>query len=269
MQYIIENFFWEIRKDDISIKMTSLALLIIHYPNAYFLSYICVPNLNKLSKMKEKYFTDDNIAHESNEMIEEVKYYAGKRTYSCDIRQMALMVVDMQQYFLKADEHAFVPSAPAVLPNVLKLMEVCRNAGMPVILTRHLNTMDNAGMMGVRWEALIREEDPRSSIHPDVLAVGGEVIEKNQFDAFHGTQLEKRLLAAGVKQIIISGVMTNLCCETTARSAFVKGFEVIMPVDATAAYNYEFHLATFLNLAYMFAKPLTTDELIKMMSDAP
>ena len=66
----------------------------------------------------------------------------------------------------------------------------------------------------------------------------------------------------------MTGVMTNMCCETTARSAFVRGFEVIMPVDATAAYNYEFHLATFLNMSYMFAAPLNTTTLIKMMNEA-
>jgi nicotinamidase-related amidase len=62
--------------------------------------------------------------------------------------------------------------------------------------------------------------------------------------------------------------MTNMCCETTARSAFVKGFDVVMPVDATAAYNYEFHLATFLNLAYMFSRPIKTKTLIDSLSNA-
>ena len=62
--------------------------------------------------------------------------------------------------------------------------------------------------------------------------------------------------------------MTNLCCETTARSAFIRGFDVIMPVDATAAYNYEFHLATFLNLAYMFTRPVKTESLVGMLKNA-
>lgn len=218
--------------------------------------------------MKEKYFTEENIAHESNEMIEEVKYYSGQRQYSIDVKQTALLVIDMQNYFLNPEEHAFIPSAPVVLPNIIKLMEVCKSVAMPIIMTRHVNTMSNAGMMAVRWQELIREEDPRSEIHKDVVDIGGEELKKNQFDAFHDTQLEKRLQAAGVKQIIMTGVMTNLCCETTSRSAFVKGFEVIMPVDATAAYNYEFHLATFLNMAYLFSTPITTEALIKLINEA-
>lgn len=218
--------------------------------------------------MKEKYFTADNIGEESNEMIEEVKYYAGSREYKVDVKHMALLVVDMQNYFLDPEEHAFIPSAPTILPNILALMESCKALGIPVILTRHINNMRNAGLMGKRWSELIREKDPRSELNEKIITAGGEIIHKSQFDAFYDTQLEKRLRAAEVKQIIMSGVMTNMCCETTARSAFIRGFEVIMPVDATAAYNYEFHLATFLNMAYMFSTPINTKALIKMMNDA-
>lgn len=218
--------------------------------------------------MKEKYFTVDTIEEECNAMIEEVKYYAGSRTFKPDVKHMALLVVDMQNYFLDPEEHAFVPSGPTILPNVLKLMQVCSANGMPVILSRHLNTKKDAGLMGIRWHDVIREEDPLSEIHPDIENLGGEVMKKSQFDAFHETNLEKRLNAAGVKQIIMVGVMTNMCVETTARSAFVKGFEVAIPVDATAAYNYEFHLATFLNMSYIFSLPIKTADLIKMMEDA-
>ena len=217
--------------------------------------------------MKEMYFTADTIDDESHAMIEEVKYYSGMRLFNTNVKHMALIVVDMQNYFLNPEEHAFIPSAPAIIPNVLKLMEICNDIGIPVILTRHLNTKDDAGLMGIRWHEVIREKDPRSEIHEDIEKIGGEVLKKSQFDAFHDTNLEKRLKAAGVKQIIMTGVMTNLCCETTARSAFVKGFEVILPVDATATYNYEFHLATFLNMSYMFSRPVTTSELIELMNE--
>lgn len=217
--------------------------------------------------MKEKYFTVETIDEESNAMIEEVKYYSGSRVFKTDVKHMALMVVDMQNYFLNPEEHAFVPSSPVILPNILKLMEVCTAYGMPVILTRHVNTRADSGLMGIRWHEVIKEEDPLSNIHEDIEKIGGEVLNKSQFDAFHDTNLEKRLKAAGVKQIIMTGVMTNLCIESTARSAFVKGFEAIIPVDATAAYNYEFHLATFLNMAYIFSRPVKTDDLIKQMDE--
>jgi nicotinamidase-related amidase len=219
-------------------------------------------------RMKEQYFSPETIETESEAMIGEVKNYSGVRTFQPKSGKMALLVVDMQYYFLKEDEHAFIPSAPVILPNILKLMKACRSLLIPVILTRHLNTYEDAGMMGIRWNELIKADDARSEIHADILSMGGEVLEKSQFDAFYKTGLEEKLRQKGIEQLIICGVMTNLCCETTARSAFVHGFDVVMPVDATAAYNYEFHLATFLNLSYMFARPMNTFSLINKLLNA-
>jgi nicotinamidase-related amidase len=218
--------------------------------------------------MKEQYFTSEDIAKETEELLEEVKNYSGLRTFQPKAGKIALLVVDMQYYFLKEDEHAYIPSAPHILPNIINLMKACKRKDIPVILTRHLNTEKDAGMMGIRWNELIRSDDARSEIHEDILSMGGEVLEKSQFDAFYNTTLEEDLRKKGIEQLIICGVMTNLCCETTARSAFVHGFDVTMPVDATAAYNYEFHLATFLNLSYMFARPMNTLSLINKLLNA-
>ncbi len=218
--------------------------------------------------MKEKYFTIDNIDQESNEMIEEVKYYSGMRMFKPQSGHMALLVVDMQNYFLDPNEHAFIPSAPVVTPNIISIMKACSQQKIPIFLSRHLNTDEDAGMMRVRWHELIKEEDPRSKIKKEISDIGGEVMKKSQFDAFYQTGLEQKLRDAGVTQLIICGVMTNLCCETTARAAFIKGFDVVMPVDATAAYNYEFHLATFLNMAFLFSRPVKTKTLIDSLSNA-
>ncbi len=218
--------------------------------------------------MKEKYFTAENIDQESKEMIEEVKYYSGMRMFKPDHGHMALLVIDMQNYFLNPDEHAFVPSGPEVIPNIIKIMAACREKEVPVILTRHINTDEDAGMMGMRWHELIKEGDPRSKIVESIASIGGDELKKSQFDCFYGTELEQKLKDAGIKQLIITGVMTNLCVESTSRSAFIKGFDVVMPVDATAAYNYEFHLATFLNYAYMFSRPVLTQALIDSIKNA-
>ena len=215
--------------------------------------------------MKEQYFTSENIAAETAAMIEEVKHYSGIRAVNLKAGKVALLVVDMQYYFLNEEEHAHIPSAPLVMPNIINLMKVCDRLKLPVILTKHVNSKENAGMMGIRWNELIKSDDPRSEIHKDILSMGGEILEKSQFDAFYNSELEEMLRKRGIEQLIICGVMTNLCCETTARSAFVHGFDVVMPIDATAAYNYEFHLATFLNLSYMFARPVNTLSLINKL----
>lgn len=79
------------------------------------------------------------------------------------------------------------------------------------------------------------------------------VVEKETYSAFRKTGLEELLREMGVEEVIVSGVMTNLCCETTAREAFVRGFRVFFSTDATATTSADLHEATLKNLAYGFA----------------
>ena len=81
----------------------------------------------------------------------------------------------------------------------------------------------------------------------------GHLFRKASMMPFIRRDLEKLLREKGVTQVVICGVMTHLCCETTARSAFMRGFEVFFPVDGTATYNLAFHRASLINLAHGFA----------------
>ena len=90
----------------------------------------------------------------------------------------------------------------------------------------------------------------------------GYLVEKSQYDAFYETELEEYLLEKGVGQVVIGGVMTHLCCETTARAAFIRGFDVFFLIDGTATYNEDFHRAALLNLAHGFARPVLCEEIL-------
>ncbi len=111
------------------------------------------------------------------------------------------------------------------------------------------------------WKDLIRIDNPQSAIIPDFDFSNRYVLRKSQYDAFYGTPLEDTLHKKGVSQVLVSGVMTHLCCETTARSAFVRGFEVFFIVDGTATYNEDHHLAALLNLSHGFATPILAAEI--------
>ena len=165
----------------------------------------------------------------------------------------ALLILDMQKYFLRASSHAFVPSAQAIIPLIVELTEVYSTKGLPVIFTRHLNSPQNAGLMAKWWKDLLREENRQSEIIPELDLSRGIVLKKSQYDAFFETPLTDILREKEVAQVVICGVMTHLCCETTARSAFIQGFEVFFTIDGTATYNEKFHLATLLNLSHGFA----------------
>ncbi len=177
----------------------------------------------------------------------------------------ALIVLDMQKYFLDPDSHAFVPSAAAILPRVQELVGAFRRKGRPTILTRHLNTQDNAGAMEEWWADLIHEEDPASEIIKELDDPQAVRVEKSQYDAFHKTGLEERLRSLYITKVVITGVLTHLCCETTARSAFMRGFKVFFAVDGTATYREDFHRATLLNLSHGFAVPVLVDDIRKLM----
>ncbi|KAG8065336.1 hypothetical protein GUJ93_ZPchr0004g40479 [Zizania palustris] len=82
---------------------------------------------------------------------------------------------------------------------------------------------------------------------------GDLVLEKRTYSAFAGTGLEEALRGMGVEEVIVTGVMTNLCCETTARDAFVRGFRVFFSADATATASQDLQEATLVNMAYGFA----------------
>ncbi|HSG28652.1 MAG TPA: isochorismatase family cysteine hydrolase, partial [Candidatus Krumholzibacterium sp.] len=92
-----------------------------------------------------------------------------------------------------------------------------------------------------------------------------EVIEKTQYDAFFHTDLEAILNAAGIKRLVLTGVMTHLCVETTARAAFTRGFEVFVPADAVATFDSQLQEGSLRAMAHGFAVPLLSGDILGVM----
>lgn len=202
--------------------------------------------------LREKYLHRINLQSLKNRKIKDFR-----------TEGLALLVLDMQDYFISPESHAFIPSVPDLIPIILELAEEFEMHDLPVIYTRHLNTKENARMMGRWWKDTITRENPLSEIHNIFDTSWAGVIEKPQYDAFYNTGLDKLLQQLDVKTVVITGVMTNLCCETTARSAFVRGYRVLMPVNGTATMNMDLHRATTANLAHGFSKPVSVSSIIK------
>jgi isochorismate hydrolase len=218
--------------------------------------------------MKETYFTEAAIAEEAKAILAEISAQVSCRDYSFRIAEAALLVLDMQNYFLDRSSHAYVPSAKAIVPVINSLADNFISLNRPVILTRHINNTENAGRMADWWSDLINENDRSSEIIDELKNMKSNVIGKCQYDAFYRTELEELLADQNIEQVVVCGVMTHLCCETTARSAFVRGFEVFFPIDATATYNRDFHKASLLNLAHGFAHvALSKDILASIKGD--
>ncbi len=212
---------------------------------------------------KESYFTPATIQAKAQEILASVE--TSRRGHDVHPNRAALLVLDMQAYFLRETSHAFIPSAAAIIPGIQKLIRAFAAHQRPVIFTCHTNTPADAGQMAVWWKALLGPDTPDSGIVPELDTTTGVVLAKHQYDAFYGTELEPMLRADGVEEVVVTGVMTHLCCETTARSAFMCGFRVFFVVDGTATYTADFHRAAVLNLAHGFAVPVLAEGLLSVL----
>ena len=182
-------------------------------------------------------------------------------------KDSALLVIDMQKYFLDRSSHAFVPASKDILRNVQTLIAKYREKSLPVIFTREgLLKNEKPGAMGRWWGDMLRIDDKMSEISPPFVPLATEaVIRKSRYSAFVGTDLEKRLRRQRISGVLITGVLTHLCCESTARDAFMRDFDVFFVVDGTASENEDLHVSSLKTLSDGFAIPMTTAEVIKRL----
>jgi isochorismate hydrolase len=177
-----------------------------------------------------------------------------------------LLVVDMQNYFIEDEAHAFIPVGRFILAQTQKLISHYYEKELPVVFTRYcVEEDDQEDIMHRWWDGVLLCDDPISSIREELDTSQGTVICKPGYSSFFKTNLGEILKKKRVTQIVITGVMTHLCCETTAREAFQRGYEVYFVVDATGTYDEKIHTASLFNLAHGFAIPVTTQELVRIL----
>lgn len=215
--------------------------------------------------MKEQYFLENVVEQVAEAMLLQIPC---RRPINFQPGGAALLVLDMQKFFLSADSHAFVPSAVPIVSRINKLISAFNSCSLPVIFTRHINTDKDCKMMGRWWKDILRENSQDSFLCEKLNSTGAKIINKTQYDAFYNTDLDSYLKDAGVSTLVVTGVMTHLCCETTARSAFVRGYQVYFPVDTTATYNARYHQSSLLNLSHGFAHVVLSNDLIGDLTDA-
>ena len=180
----------------------------------------------------------------------------------------ALLVVDMQMFFLDPGSPTYACGGPAALPAVKRLIAAFRRAKRPVVFTRHVHhpTGLDLGLMDWWWEGKCFEGSEASEIHPDLAPLPGEkVIFKHRYSAFYGTDLETVLRCLGINDLVVCGVMTNLCCESTARDAYFRDCRVFIPADGTGTITEEMQVASLLNLAFGFAYVTTGGKLVAQL----
>jgi ureidoacrylate peracid hydrolase len=196
---------------------------------------------------------------------------------SLDPRCTALVNVDMQRCFVEGSPLAS-PDGPALVARVNELARGCREAGALVVHTRGWLRPDgsNLGRVPELVPPFITDlytAGAPTALFPDELEVapGDVVLDKPRYGAFHGTDLDLVLGSAGVDTVVISGIATNICCDTTAREASQRDYRVVFLSDGTATKEMngvpaaELQRATLASLSMVFVRIATVDEVITAM----
>jgi isochorismate hydrolase len=174
-----------------------------------------------------------------------------------DPARAALLVIDMQEHFADI--------ATAIVPAVSSLVTAARNADIPVFYTRHghQDLAVDGGVLAAWWSGDLSMVGDASWQFLSAMTPGpgDSIIDKTRYSAFFGTQLASLLSARDVSDLIICGVVTNCCCETTARDAFMRDYSVFVAADATAATNEDLHISSLKGMAYSCARVLTAVQL--------
>ena len=180
-----------------------------------------------------------------------------------DPTQTALVVVDMQNDFVREGGSLQVPDAEATIPAISGLLDLARAHGMRVVYSQDTH----------------RDGDPEWQIWPEHAREGGwgwqlvaeltpaedeTVLRKVRYDAFYGTPLDHLLRVWGVNTLVICGTVANICVHYTAASAALRWYNVVIPRDAISALE-PFDLeASLRQTDFLFAGRVTTAAAVRI-----
>jgi len=197
-----------------------------------------------------------------------------------DPAKTALIVVDLQNAFMIEEVAvAYVPFAVEIVPNVNKLAAAVRHTGGKVFWIKQ--TVDDASCLAwSEWlnmmrphvrDGVVRNLAPGSRGHAIYAELDvkpeDEIVEKRRFSAFvqGSCDLPHRLRAQGYDTVLITGTVTNVCCESSARDAMMLNFKTIMVSDANAARTDAEHNATLATFYAIFGDVMDTAFLIERL----
>lgn len=199
-----------------------------------------------------------------------------------DARRTALIVVDMQNYFVAEGFASEVPKARDIVPNINRIAKALRAAGGTVawLQTTATGALEEWGnfhnhmMVPTRKERRLTQLDeshdgfklyPKLEPQPEDL-----LVKKIMFSAFipGSSDLEAQLKSRDIEHLLVTGTLTNVCCESTARDAMMLDYRVIMLSDGNAALTDEEHAGALNNFMIFFGDVMTTEEAITRLVPA-
>lgn len=189
----------------------------------------------------------------------------------------ALLVVDMQKHWVDPDGRSYVETAAGIVPNINRMASALRQKGGVVVWVTVSFAAQGRAAWAMYFENLETATEARSDLTP-----GNEMhnlwpeldvqeqdlrVEKDRFSAFiaGASNLESALRSRSVDTVLVAGVATNICCESTARDAMMLDFRTVMIDDANAARTDDDHLAGLRTFSQVFGAVLSTDEIMQRL----
>ncbi len=175
----------------------------------------------------------------------------------------ALLVIDFQRVFTDPQSRARLPEADVALGRACALVSAFRAASRPVVFTRHAHRVRPGGPgIGSWWARFILDGEPMSALDPRLEPAPGELlIRKEKYSAFSATRLSGWLATRAVTTVVLCGVMTHVCVDSTARDALCRGYDVIVAADACASKSRPLHEASLMCLSHAVARITTVRAL--------
>jgi ureidoacrylate peracid hydrolase len=190
-----------------------------------------------------------------------------------DPARTALIVIDLQNGFMMDGvAHALCPGAVDIIPNVNRLAAAVRRTGGKVVWIKNTNDPSWSGLyrrmrpekITKRFESMA-EGSTGHQIHQNLEVQPDDmIVQKYRFSAFlpESCDLAVRLRAIGCDTVLITGTLTNVCCESSARDAMMMNFQTIMVSDGNAALTDEEHNASLMNFYVTFGDVLDTNDIV-------
>jgi ureidoacrylate peracid hydrolase len=198
-----------------------------------------------------------------------------------DPRSAALLVVDVQNDFVSREGSAGkrgedVGPAIAMMPNLTRLIDEGRRVGLTIVYVRttHSEWTDTPSWIYRSSQKsglnTCREGSWGAEFYEGISPLPSErVVVKHRYSAFINTDLNTVLNARGIESVLVCGVATNVCVETTARDAYMYDYYVTMIEDCSAAYDAKLHMATLENIRRHFGLVASSGQIIETWRGLP
>ncbi len=171
-------------------------------------------------------------------------------------RTTALIVVDMQVDFVSPKGKLFVPEAPKTIPAIRGLIAQARKARAPVIFTQDWHRADDPEFS--IWPAHAVEGTRGAQVVPELRPMSKDYfIRKRTYDAFFATDLDLLLRQKNIRNLVITGTVSNICVLHTAGSACLRGYEIIIAADAISSLTPFDQAATWRQISFIYQGKIT------------